>query len=91
MTEESCPPWRALNFRNGERAILRPTFLREQSEQMSTQTAEETHLLGQAMFWAFIITKKADICAPSMQGESLSAESTLTTESQEIELGSQDC
>ena len=91
MTEESCPPWRALNFRTGERAILHPTFLREQSGQMSTQTAEETHLPGQATVWAFIITKKADICAPSMQGESLSAESTLITDSQEIELGSQDC
>ena len=91
MTEERCPPWRALNFRAGERAILGPTFLREQSEQMIMQTAEETHLLGKAMFWAFIITKKADVCAPSMQGESLSAESTVTTESQEIELGTQDC
>ena len=47
------------------------------------QTAEETHLLRQAMFWAFIITKEADVCVPSMQGESLSAESSLTTESQE--------
>jgi hypothetical protein len=47
------------------------------------QTAEETHLLGQAMFWAFTITKEADVCVPSMQGESLSAESSLTTESQE--------
>jgi hypothetical protein len=50
---------------------------------MSMQTAEETHLLRQAMFWAFIITKEADVCAPSLQGESLSAESTLTTEGQE--------
>ena len=90
MTEERCPPWRALNFRAGERAILGPTFLREQFVQMSMQTFEETHLLGQGMFWAFIITKKADICVP-MQGMSLSPESTVTTESHEIELGSQDC
>jgi hypothetical protein len=82
MTEEMCPPWRALNFRAGERAILGSTFLREKSVQMSMQTAEETHLLGQAKFWAFIITKEADVCAPCIQGESLSAESTLTTESQ---------
>ena len=66
-------------------------FIREQSVQMSMQTAEQSHLLGQSMFWTFIITKKAYICAPSMQGESLSAESTLITDSQEIELGSQDC
>jgi hypothetical protein len=53
------------------------------SMQMSMQTVEEIHLLGQAIFWACIITKEADVCAPSMQGESLSAESTLSTASQE--------
>ena len=61
--------------------------LRDQSIQVSVQTAEATHLLGQALFRAFIFTQEeglnADLCAPSLQEESLPEESTLTTETQE--------
>jgi hypothetical protein len=40
-----CLPRRALNTRAGERAILCPVSLRDQSVQVSMHTAEATHLL----------------------------------------------
>ena len=76
-----------MTIRAGERAIWCPVSLRDQSVQVSMQTAEATHLLGQALFRAFIFTQEeglnADLCAPSLQEESLPEESTLTTETQE--------
>ena len=51
--------------------------------QVRVQTAEETYLLGQAQFWAFIFYQETDICAPSLQEESLPGESALTTETQD--------
>jgi hypothetical protein len=35
--------------------------LRDQSVQVSIQTAEETHLMGQALFWAFIFSQEAGL------------------------------
>jgi hypothetical protein len=55
--------------------------LRDQSVQVSKQTAEATHLLGQALFLAFIISQEAGLNARPRC--TLSAESTLTTETQE--------
>jgi hypothetical protein len=52
--EEKCLPGRALTTRAGERTILCPMSLRDESVQVSMQTAEATHLLGQALFLAFI-------------------------------------
>ena len=42
----------------GERAILGRMSLREQSVQVNVQTAEETHLLGQALFRALIFSQE---------------------------------
>jgi hypothetical protein len=85
--EERCPAWRVLTTRAGERAILCPMSLRDQSVQVSLQTAEATHLLGQALFWDFIFSQEANLNARYLgtfpRGESLPAESTLTTETQE--------
>ena len=39
-SEEKWPPWRALTSRAGEGAILCPRSLRDQSAQVSSQTAE---------------------------------------------------
>jgi hypothetical protein len=57
--EERWPPGRALTARAGERAILCPRFFQDQSLQVSMQNAETTHLLGQALFWAFILSQVA--------------------------------
>jgi hypothetical protein len=38
-SEESCPPRRALTARAGEKATLCPTSLRDQSVQVSMQSA----------------------------------------------------
>ena len=61
--EERCQPGRALTTRAGERAILCPVSLRDQSVQVSMQTAEATHLLGQALFRAFIFSQEAGLNA----------------------------
>jgi hypothetical protein len=37
--------------------------LRDQSVQVRVQTAEETYLLGQAQFWAFIFSQEAGLNA----------------------------
>jgi hypothetical protein len=54
--------------------------------QVSAQTAKATHLLGQALFQAFIFSQEAglntNLHAPFLQEESLPEESTLTTETQ---------
>ena len=52
--EEKYSPGRALTAGAGKGAILGPGSFREQSMQVSMQTAEVTHLLGQALFWAYI-------------------------------------
>jgi hypothetical protein len=54
-------PERALTTRAGERAILCPMSLGNQSVQVSMQTAEATHLLGQALFRAFIFSQEAGL------------------------------
>ena len=59
--EERCLYQRALTFRAGERAILCPASLGDQSVQVSMQTSEATHLLGQALFQAFIFTQEAGL------------------------------
>jgi hypothetical protein len=51
----------ALTSRAGERAILCPRSLRDQSVQGSFQDAEATHLLGQALFQAFIFSQEAGL------------------------------
>ena len=61
--EEKWPPVRALTARAGEEAILCPWSLRDQSVQVNTQAAEETHLLGKALFWAFIFSQEAGLKA----------------------------
>jgi hypothetical protein len=61
--EEKCPPERALTTRAGEGAILCPASLRDHSVPVSMQTAEATHLLGQALFWAFIFSQVAGLNA----------------------------
>jgi hypothetical protein len=49
--------------------------------------AEATQILVQSLFYAFTFSQKQvqmpDICATSLQEESLPAESTLTTENKE--------
>ena len=61
--EERCLPRRALTTGAVERAILYPVSLGDQSVQVSLQTKEETHLLGQALFWAFIFSQETDLNA----------------------------
>jgi hypothetical protein len=61
--EEKCLHWRALTARAGERAIMCPTSLGDQSVQVSMETAEETHLLGQVLFWTFIFSQEAGLNA----------------------------
>jgi hypothetical protein len=41
--------------------ILCPGSLRDHSVQVSAQSAEVTHLLGQALFTAFIFSQKAGL------------------------------
>jgi hypothetical protein len=57
LPEERCLPGTALIDRAVERAILCPVSLRDQSVQVSLQTAETTHLLEQALFQAFIVSQ----------------------------------
>jgi hypothetical protein len=57
-----CLPRRALS-RAGERAILCPMSLGDQSMHVSVQTAEATNLLGQAQFRAFIFSQEAGLKA----------------------------
>jgi hypothetical protein len=54
---------------------------RDQSVQVSTQTEEATHLLGQTLFRAFIFSQEAGLNARPLN--TWPAESTLTTETQE--------
>ena len=54
---------RALTTRAGEKAILCPMSLRDQSMQVSLQTVEATHLLGQALLWACIFSQKVGLNA----------------------------
>ena len=61
--EERFLPRRALTTRAGERAILCPVSLKDQSEQVSMKTAEATHLLGQSLFQAFIFSQEAGLNA----------------------------
>jgi hypothetical protein len=63
MPEEMCLHKRALTIIAGERAILCPVSLGNQSVQVSIQTAEKTHLLGQALFQAFIFSQEAGLNA----------------------------
>jgi hypothetical protein len=63
LAEERWPPGRALTSRAGERDILCPGSLRDQSVQVNVHTAEATHLLGQAQFWAFIFSQEAGLNA----------------------------
>jgi hypothetical protein len=58
--EERYPPKRAMTTRAGERAILCPMSLGDQSAQVSMQTAEATHL-GQALFLTFIFSQEAGL------------------------------
>jgi hypothetical protein len=57
--EKRYLPGRALTTRAGERAILCPMSLRDQSVQVSMQIAEATPLLGLALFQAFIFSHEA--------------------------------
>jgi hypothetical protein len=59
--EERCLHGRALTSKTGERAIFCPGSLRDQSVQVSMQTAEATQLLGQALFQAFIFSQEAGL------------------------------
>jgi hypothetical protein len=61
--EERCLPWRALATRAAERAILYPESLGDQSVHVSMQTAETTHLLGQALFQAFFFSQEGGLNA----------------------------
>jgi hypothetical protein len=54
-------PRRALITREGERDILCPMSLREKSVEVSLQMAEATHLLEQALLWAFIFSQEAGL------------------------------
>jgi hypothetical protein len=56
-------PGKALTAGTGEEAILCPGSLRDKSVQVSLQTAEATHLLGQALFQAFIFSQEAGLNA----------------------------
>jgi hypothetical protein len=58
----------------GERAILCPTSFGEQVVQVSMQTAEATHLLGQTLIQAFIFSQEAGLntrplCTFPVRGE----------------------
>ena len=82
--EERCPPWRTLTTRAGERAILCPGSLGDQSVQVSMQTAEATRLLGQVLFLAFIFNQEAVLnsrylCTFPARRE-LASNNTLTTD-----------
>jgi hypothetical protein len=65
---------RAQTTRADERAILGPVSLRDQTVQVSMQTAKTTHLLEQALFRAFIFSQEAGmnaryLCTVSARGE----------------------
>jgi hypothetical protein len=61
--EERGPLGRALTTRAGEKAMFCPMSLKDQSVQVSVHTAEATHLLGQALFRAFIFSQEAGLNA----------------------------
>jgi hypothetical protein len=66
LKEERCPPGWALTSKVGKRTIFCPTSLGEQSVQMIVQTAEAIHLLGQALFRAFIFCQEAGLNARAL-------------------------
>jgi hypothetical protein len=59
--EERWLPGRALTDGAGGGAISCPGSLGDQSVQVSTQTAEATHLFGQALFRSFIFSQEAGL------------------------------
>jgi hypothetical protein len=61
LTEEMWLPGKALNTRTGEGAILYLRSLGDQSVQVRTQTTEETYILGQSLFQAFIFSQEAGL------------------------------
>ena len=61
--KERCLPGRALIGRAGEGTFLYPGSLGDQSAQVSSLTVEATHLLEQALFWAFILSQEAGLNA----------------------------
>ena len=61
LPEERHLPGKALTTRAGERAILCPLSLGDQSLQVSMQTSEATYLLGQALFQAFMFSWEASL------------------------------
>jgi hypothetical protein len=61
MPEARWLSGRVVTTRAGERAIFCPGSLEDQSVQMSMQTAEATHLLGQTLFRAFIFSQEAGL------------------------------
>ena len=63
LPEERCPPGRTLTAGAGKGAILFPGSLGDQSVQVRVWTAEATHLLGQALFQAFIFIQEAGLKA----------------------------
>ena len=64
-----------------------PRSIRDQSAQESTQASEAKEILGQGHFRPSSSARRwiraSDLCVPSLQKESLPAESTLTTGTQE--------
>jgi hypothetical protein len=63
LPEERWPPGKALTAWAGEGAILYRGSLRDHFVQVIVQTAEATHLLGQALFQAFIFSQEAGLDA----------------------------
>jgi hypothetical protein len=61
LSEDRCALGRVLSTRACEKAILCPMSLGDQSVKVSMQTAEAAHLLGQALFWAFIFRQEAGL------------------------------
>ena len=72
---------------SSESTILYLGSLRDESSQESTQATETTELLGQGPIGPSTSARRQiwarDLCAPSLQEESLPAESALTTGTQE--------
>ena len=66
LPEERWQTARALTSRVDERATLCPGSLGDQSVQVSLQTAAATHLLGQALFRAFIFSQEAGLNARTL-------------------------
>jgi hypothetical protein len=81
LPEERCLPGRALTARAGDRAILCPGSLADQSVQVRMQTAEVTHRLGQAEATQLLRQTQfqdLDIQAPSLPEEKWALGRALT-------------